>query len=113
LIYFVKSQNRFNFITKNRKIMSEPDGKKSRPGGKKTAFVGRATQILIRIADSGGSLTTNDLAEMLKIKANNVSAYLSALREEGFIKTKQGVNKKTLHFHSLTPKGREHLDGMR
>lgn len=93
--------------------MAQRSEKKIKRGGKKTAYQGRSTQILIRVADSGGSLTTNDLAEMLEMKANNVSAYIATLQKEGFIETRQGGENRTLHFHSLTAKGRQHLDGIK
>ena len=78
--------------------------------GKKTAFQGRPKQILIRIADSKGSLTTSDLVDMLGMTRPNTCTYLTKLQEEGFIETKQGVSDKRRRYHSLTAKGREYMD---
>lgn len=78
--------------------------------GKKTAFQGRAKQILIRIADNKGPLRTSELVDMLGMTRPNVCTYLARMQEEGFIKTKRGTHDKRLRYHSLTVKGREYMD---
>lgn len=80
--------------------------------GVKTAFQGRAKQILIRIADNSGEMHTNQLVEMLGMKRPNVAKYVSLLREEGFITSAKSGNDKRFVYHSLTVKGRQYLDGL-
>lgn len=80
--------------------------------GVKTAFQGRAKQILIRIADNSGGIQTNQLVDMLGVERPNVGAYVSLLREEGFITSSKSGNDKRFVYHSLTIKGRHFLDGL-
>lgn len=80
--------------------------------GVKTAFQGRAKQILIRIADNNGELHTNQLVGMLGIKRPNVGAYVGLLREAKFITSAKSGNDKRFVYHSLTVKGRQFLDGL-
>lgn len=80
--------------------------------GVKTAFQGRAKQILIRIADNNGELHTNQLVEMLGMKRPNVAKYVSLLREEGFVTSARSGNDKRFVYHSIIPKGRQFLDGL-
>ncbi len=80
--------------------------------GVKTAFQGRAKQILIRIADNSGEIHTNQLVGMLGIKRPNVGQYLTKLREEKFITSERSGNDKRFVYHSLTAKGRQFLDGL-
>lgn len=82
----------------------------SKVPGKKTAFQGRAKQILIRIADNRGPLTTSALVDMLGMTRPNTCTYLTRLQEEGFIETEPGTHDKRLRYHSLTAKGREYMD---
>lgn len=77
--------------------------------GEKTAFQGRAIQILIRIADNG-YLTTSQLIKIMGLQRSNISSYLTKLREEGFIETKTARYNRSVKPHSLTMKGREYLD---
>lgn len=77
--------------------------------GEKTAHQGRAIQIMIRLADIG-DLTTKQLVEILGMKRSNVSAYLTKLRLEEFVKTGVDPRNKSVKPHSLTSKGREYLD---
>ncbi len=80
--------------------------------GVKTAFQGRAKQILIRIADNIGEMHTNQLVDMLGIKRPNVGAYVGLLREAEFITSAKSGNDKRFVYHSLTVKGRQYLDGL-
>ena len=77
--------------------------------GVKSAFQGRAKQILIRLADHG-PLTTSDLVEMLGMTRPNTCTYIARLKDEGFLETEQGDRDKRIRYHSLTAKGRENMD---
>jgi DNA-binding PadR family transcriptional regulator len=82
--------------------------------GPKTAFQGRAKQIMIRIADNG-ALRTTALMQMLGLGSTQaISGYLKPLREEGFVVSeKGGGGDKRFVYHDLTRQGREFLDGLR
>jgi DNA-binding MarR family transcriptional regulator len=68
--------------------------------GVKTAFQGRAKQILIRIADNSGEIHTNQLVDALGIKRPNIGQYVSLLRKEGFITSEKSGNDKRFVYHS-------------
>jgi DNA-binding MarR family transcriptional regulator len=78
----------------------------------KTAYQGRAKQILIRIADSNGNVHTNEVVEMIGIKRPSVCQYLEKLQNEGFITSDRSGNDKRFVYHSITAKGREFLDSL-
>lgn len=80
--------------------------------GVKTAFQGRAKQILIRIADNSGNIHTNQIVDRLGVIRNSVCQYLAKHREEGFITSARSGNDKRFVYHSLTARGREFLDGL-
>lgn len=101
-IHSLESVTCYNYVFKRFLVMSKVPSKK-------TAFQGRAKQILIRIADNG-SLTTTDLVDMLGMTRPNTCTYLARLKEEEFIETKQGISDKRIRYHSLMMKGREYMD---
>lgn len=78
--------------------------------GMRTAFQGRAKQILIRLADNG-VLHTNQLVAMFQLKRQGISTYLTRLREAGFINSEKNGRDKRYVYHSLTVEGRQYLDG--
>jgi DNA-binding MarR family transcriptional regulator len=78
----------------------------------KTAFQGRAKQIMIRIADNG-AMTTTELANNFGVVTQAISAYLRELRAAEFIVTKRHTrNDRRFKANHLTTKGRAYLDNM-
>jgi DNA-binding MarR family transcriptional regulator len=77
--------------------------------GKKNAYQGRPTQILIRLADHG-PLMPNELVEMLGMTRPNTCTYLTRLKEAGFVEMTIDRDDRRKHYYSLTAEGRGHLD---
>lgn len=71
---------------------------------------GRAKQILVKVADNSGDITTTQLIQLTGLQRPGVSGYLQVLRKAGFVESRKSLADKRVYYHSLLPEGRRFLD---